>query len=304
MNTDVAAPTVPLLARGGLDRAAHRRLNAGWQARAWERARVLVIDDGRVLVRDGALVLLDAAAAPDGERYFLGVGADETPYFAVAAELPTVDGAQPANLRDVGERLSGFESALMVTAVSLVNWHVRHLYSPLSGRLTAAGESGWTRVTDDGSETLWPRTDPAVIVLVHDGVAGPQGRCLLGHNASWTTPGWSRRYSCLAGFVEPGESAEAAVSREVAEEVGVAVREIRYVASQPWPFPGSLMLGFAALADPSAGVRVDEAEIADARWFSRDEIAAVLSGQRTDFALPTSASIASFLIQQWCAEGL
>jgi NAD+ diphosphatase len=301
MKTDLAVPAVPLLARGGLERAAHRRLDDEWQREAWERARVVVIDDGRVLVRDGALVLVDAAAAAAGERYFLGLDVDETPYFAVAGELPTVDGGQPATLRDIGDRLSDFEAALMVTAVSLVNWHLRHPYSPLSGKLTMVGESGWTRVTDDGAETMWPRTDPAVIVLVHDGVAGPAGRCLLGHNAAWTAAGWARRYSCLAGFVEPGESAEAAVVREVAEEVGVSLREIRYVASQPWPFPGSLMLGFFALADPAAGLHLDQTEITDARWFTREEIAAVLTGRSSEFGLPMAASIASFLIRLWCA---
>jgi NAD+ diphosphatase len=297
-------PAVPLLARGGLERAAHRRLDAEWQQEAWARSRIVVIDDGRVLVRNGALVMVEPAVTPPGERYFLGLDSDETPYFAVSGELPTVDGSQAMTLREMGEQLSDFEAALMVTAVSLVNWHLRHPYSPLSGKLTTAGESGWTRVTEDGAETMWPRTDPAVIVLVHDGVIGPSGRCLLGHNVAWTTPGWARRYSCLAGFVEPGESAEAAVVREVAEEVGVTLREIRYVASQPWPFPGSLMLGFAALADPSAGVTVDQTEITDARWFTRDEIAAVLTGRSSEFGLPMAASIASFLIRQWCAGRL
>lgn len=300
--SDVGERLVPALARSVLDRAAHRRLDADWQREAWSRSRVLVVDDGRVLVRDNALVLVDPAEAPEGDRYFLGLGPDGTPYFAVAGPAPATHGAVAATLREIGHKLSAFDAGLTITAVSLVNWHRRHRYSPLSGQSTAVAESGWTRVTDDGAETLWPRTDPAVIVLVHDGVAGPAGRCLLGHNASWTTAGWARRYSCLAGFVEPGESAEATVAREVAEEVGVTVRDIRYIASQPWPFPGSLMLGFAALADPAAEIRVDPAEITDARWFRRDEIGAVLAGERDDFGLPMPASIASFLIRQWYEE--
>jgi NAD+ diphosphatase len=165
------------------------------------------------------------------------------------------------------------------------------------------GDGGWVRL-DDGGTQLWPRTDPAVIVLVHDGVAGPDGRCLLGHNAAWATPG-VRRFSCLAGFVEPGESAEAAVVREVAEEVGVVVGWPAYVASQAWPFPGSLMLGFLARADPEAPLRVDPAEITHAEWFTRRDVAAVLSGAdvlaRDDerVALSAPASIAHFLITHW-----
>ena len=289
----------PLLSRSQLDRAAHRRLDPAWLEEAWPKARIIVIDEGRTLIRDDALVLLDAAQAPDGERYFLGVDEDGTPYFAVAAETPEIPDTRKRDLRQVGHRLAARDAGIMVAAVALANWHVRHAYSPLSGAPTRIGEAGWTRVTDDGSETFWPRTDPAVIMLVHDGVAGPDGRCLLGHNAAWTMPGWEHRYSCLAGFVEPGESAEASVAREVLEEVGIEVRDIRYVSSQPWPFPGSIMLGFHALADPAAELRTDPAEITHARWFTRAEIRAVLADEPADFGLPSSVSIAHYLVQTW-----
>jgi NAD+ diphosphatase len=152
---------------------------------------------------------------------------------------------------------------------------------------------------------MWPRTDPAMIVLVHDGVAGPEGRCLLGHNVAWGTPDGVRRFSCLAGYVEPGESAEAAVVREVEEEVGVALTAIRYEGSQAWPFPGSLMLGFSAVADPGRPVRVDPEEIDEARWFTRTEIATMAAGEYVDpdsgvpMSLPMRASIAFFLIEHW-----
>ena len=243
-----AAASAPPLPGGVLDRAAHRRTDADWLAEAWPRSRVLVVDDGQVLVRGdpAGLVLLDAADAPAGERYFVGVAPDGTPYFAVAGVLAPPPGARAGTLRDLGHLLEAPEADLFLTAVALVNWHSRHGYSARSGQPTEPGEGGWTRVTADG-ETMWPRTDPAVIVLVHDGVPGPDGHCLLGHNASWTSPAWVRRYSCLAGFVEPGESAEATVVREVAEEVGVRVSAIRYLGSQAWPFPGSLMLGFYAV---------------------------------------------------------
>ncbi len=291
--------TGPLLSRGGLDRAAHRRTDQAWLDDAWAKARVVVVDEGRVLVRGDALVFLDAAQAPEGERYFLGVDTDDTPYFAVAAETPVVPGAKKRDLRGVGLTLNARDVAILATAVALANWHVRHAYSPLSGQPTVLGEAGWTRASDDGSETLWPRTDPAVIMLVHDGVAGPTGRCLLGHNAAWNTPGWENRYSCLAGFVEPGESAEMSVAREVFEEVGVEVRDITYVSSQPWPFPGSIMLGFHAVADPDAELTFEPTEISHARWFTREEIRAVLADEPADFGLPTAISIAHYLVETW-----
>jgi NAD+ diphosphatase len=294
--------SLPPLARGVIDRAAHRRTDRDWLDAAWLKARVVVIDDGHVLVQGDppALVLIDAASAPPGERYFLGLDGD-TVYFAVSADVVASGDIRRANLRQIGHKLSDLDSALFITAVGLANWHSRHPYSPLSGALTSVSDGGWTRVTADGEETLWPRTDPAVIMLVHDGVAGPDGSCLLGCNAAWPTLGDVRRYSTLAGFVEPGESAEMAVAREVFEEVSVTVSEIRYVASQPWPFPGSLMLGFHALAPVGSVIRADESEILEARWFTRREIASVLDGSSREFGLPFPASIAYFLITEWLA---
>lgn len=300
----------PPLARCAVDRAAHRRTDEQWLAQAFERARILVVDivtGGRFLVRDlrevpggGELVLVDAAHAPAGERLFLGEDDAGTAYFAVVAPLPETADGRAVTLREVAHLLGDLHAGLAVTAVALGHWHARYPYSPETGRPTTVAEGGWVR-TDDGGGLLWPRTDPAVIVLVHDGVAGPDGRCLLGHSAAWVTGG-QRRYSCLAGFVEAGESAEAAVVREVAEEVGVRVAEMRYVASQAWPFPASLMLGFLARADPAQPLRLDPTEIADARWFTRREIIAGLAGHGDGFALSTPASIANFLIATWARE--
>jgi len=295
---------VPPLARGSVDRAAHRRTDPEWLADAWQKARILVVDDGHVLVRDEeppVLAFLGADEAPEGERYFLGEDASGLPYFAVTANVVAGAGQRRVNVRDVGHTLPDLDAGLFITSVALANWHARHPYSPLSGLPTTTGSAGWTREVADGAETLWPRTDPAVIMLVHDGVDGPAGRCLLGRNAAWATAGGVPRYSTLAGFVEPGESAEAAVAREVAEEVGVTVSAVHYVASQPWPFPGSLMLGFHAFADTGKAIQVDEEEIIEARWFSRAEIAAVLDGSSGDFGLPFAASIAHFLITEWLA---
>ena len=295
---------VPPLARGTLDRAAHHRLDSEWLEQAWRKARVFVVDDGHIVVEGDDpphLVFIDPAAAPVGERFFLGEDDDGVGYFAVAADVTPAEGQRRVGIREVGHLLDDLDAGLFITGVALANWHARHPYSPLSGKVTVTGEGGWTRVTEDGEETMWPRTDPAVIMLVHDGVDGPDGRCLLGCNAAWPTSGGVKRYSTLAGFVEPGESAEAAVVREVGEEVGVPISEVRYVASQPWPFPGSLMLGFHALAEPGAPIRVDENEILEARWFSRAEIAAVLDRSSRAFGLPFPTSVAHFLIVEWLA---
>lgn len=297
-------PHGPPMASASLHRQAHRRTDPEWLAQAWQRARVLVVDAGTdggaagALLRGQRLVLLDPAGAPDGERIFLGEDDDGTPYFAVLAPLAEDNDAHRVTVRDVGHLLSDLESGLFITAIALANWHSRHTFSPEDGGPTQLADAGWARVAANG-RMLWPRTDPAVIVLVHDGVPGDQGRCLLGHNAAWTRPGWVRRYSCLAGFVEAGESAEAAVIREVGEEVGVRVAQLRYHGSQAWPYPGSLMLGFHAVADPEQPVRPDLAEIASARWFSRSEIRAVLAGERDDFGLPMASSIAYFLLVEW-----
>jgi NAD+ diphosphatase len=291
---------VPPLSRTGLQRAAHRRTDEAWLADAWSRARVLVIDGVNALFADGHLVLLDSAGAPEGDRMFLGEDEAGTPYFAVLAQLSEVDGTRRATIREIGHELNDLEGGLLLAATALANWHARHQFSPRDGQPTAPVEAGWARV-GKGGDTHWPRTDPAVIMLVHDGTSGDDGRCLLGHNAAWTNPGWVRRYSCLAGFVEAGESAEAAVVREVGEEVGVRVARLRYMGSQAWPYPGSLMLGFTAQADPEQPVQVDEAEIASARWFTRAEVRGVLTGERKDFGLPMASSIAYFLLNEWLA---
>ncbi|MBO4162427.1 NAD(+) diphosphatase [Micromonospora antibiotica] len=310
----MSGEAAPPLARSTLDRAAHRRTDPQWLAQAWQRARVLVLDstrDGRALVHTEAnppvLVLREATeVGPPGEAYplFLGVEPDGVPVFAVDAPLPDLPGTRAANLREIGHLLDDRDAGIFTTALALVNWHLGHGWSPRSGHRTEVAEGGWTRVGTDG-QRMWPRTDPAMIVLVHDGVGGPDGRCLLGNNATWPrTPG-QRRFSCLAGYVEPGESAEAAVLREVREEVGVGVERITYAGSQAWPFPGSLMLGYLAEADPREPVRVDPTEIAYARWFTRRDIGAVLAGRAVDAGegdrvlLPPPSSIALFLIHRW-----
>jgi NAD+ diphosphatase len=311
----MAGSGVPPLARTMLDRAAHRRRDPDWLAEAEKTGLVLVVDTeagGRALATDNpdgsaGLVLLDTATAPAGPRHFLGVDPDGTPLFTVDAPLPTMTEATGVTLRDVGHRLDDRDAGLFSAAAALVNWHASHLFSPRSGLPTTITDAGWTRTDPEGRQ-MWPRTDPAMIVLIHDGVAGPDGRCLLGRNAQWRMPDGTLRFSTLAGFVEPGESAEAAVHREVLEEVGVEVRDLRYAGSQAWPYPGSLMLGFTARADAGAPIAVDPEEIAEARWFSRTDIAAMRAGEYRDpgtgvhVKLPMSASIALYLIEIWLGD--
>jgi NAD+ diphosphatase len=279
------------LARGTLDRVGVRRRDDAWLARAWAdpRTRVLVIDKGEVLVRpEHALVLVGPDEAPEGERYLLGVDEDDVAYFAVSGALPAIEGTEPAGLRRLGVLLGDRDAGLLTQAVGLQNWHDTHTHCPRCGAPTVVASAGHTRIcTADGSEHF-PRTDPAVIMLVHD-----DERILLAGSAGWP----SRRVSILAGFVEPGESLEQAVAREVLEEVGVRVHDCRYLGSQPWPLPRSLMLGFFARAYDGQTLHVDGEEIKTARWYTRPELlAATESGE---ILLPGRISIARQLIERW-----
>jgi NAD+ diphosphatase len=249
---------------------------------------LLVVDDERrATADDDGLVLTDTAGFA-GARFFLGVGPDGTSYWAGVGELPRRLEARPVTIRDVGATLSDRDAGLYVAAIALANWHATHVRCPRCGEPTEPVNGGWVRrCTADGTEHF-PRTDPAVIVLVHDG----GDRCLLGRQPVWP----SGRYSTLAGFVEPGESLEQAVAREIEEESGVVVDDIVYRGSQPWPFPASLMLGFDARV-VSGEAHVSDDELEDVRWFSRDDI------RRGETLLPPPASIAHWLITGWLDRG-
>lgn len=279
--------TGPLaLARATVDRAGDRRTDAAWLESAWrtKSTRVLVVGDSTVPVRDRQLVFVSPDEAPEGERYFLGVE-DGVVFAAVRVDMRPDDAL---TLREAGLALGDRDAGLAVHAISLANWHATHQYCPRCGAPTVAESAGHTRrCTVDASEH-YPRTDPAVIMLVVD----ETDRCLLGRSGVWP----NHRFSTLAGFVEPGETPEHAVAREVLEEVGIIVDDCRYAGSQPWPFPSSLMLGYYATARGTEP-KPDGEEIAEAHWFSRAELA---SSVRTgEIVLPSGISIARHLVQGW-----
>ncbi|GAB2463348.1 hypothetical protein GCM10027029_27320 [Conyzicola lurida] len=208
---------------------------------------------------------------------------------AVLADAGHLAESDWGNLRKLGSVLSDRDTGLFTEALAIVNWHESHLFSPRTGVPTIPGKAGWVRIDPTTGAELYPRTDSAIIV----GITDADDRLLLGSNALWE----SNRFSLLAGFVEPGESLEAAVIREIFEESGLHVVDPVYLGSQPWPFPASLMLGFTARLDPSieADLTPDGNEILELRWFSRDE----LRDQLGDILLPGPTSIARSIIERW-----
>jgi NAD+ diphosphatase len=294
--SETAQRAVPALSRATVDRDSATRDDAAALAAAWASARVLVVDDGTVLADGLDLVLVGPGEAPPGDRVYLGRDDDGQTYFAVAAPLPP-SRAQQVSLRDVGARLPARAAGLLAHAVGVTNWHARHPRCPRCGAPTASVRGGSVRrCTVDGSEHF-PRTDPAIIVLITDG----GDRCVLGRQPVWP----ERRFSTLAGFVEPGESLEQAVVREVAEESGLAVREVGYEGSQPWPFPASLMLGFRAVCDGDAEPVCRDGELAEVGWFTREQVQRAGGwGDRPDgpLLLPPPVSIAWKLITDWAGE--
>ncbi len=228
--------------------------------------------------------LVATATEPVGSAIVLSVLSD-----AAASELEP-DETRWANLRTVGTSLSDRDAGLFTEALGIANWHDSHTHCPRCGEPTVVAQGGWVRRCLNDETEIFPRTDPAVIVSVLD----REGRLLLGSNAMWE----NNRFSLLAGFVEPGESFEAAVEREIFEEAGVRVIDPVYLGSQPWPFPASVMVGFTArLADDQdpEGLHPDGDEILDLRWFTREEV-----WSNTDVViLPGRTSIARAIIEDW-----
>ncbi|MEO6143534.1 MAG: NAD(+) diphosphatase, partial [Dermatophilaceae bacterium] len=284
------------LARGTLDRAGLRRKDPEFLPSLLKdpSTRVVEFAAGRAAViesdRDINL-LLRPPAREDLFRLaaFLGVDGEGTAYVGVVGTLPD----QPATsrwrtLREVGAVLSDRDASLFVTMQGLANWHASHTHCPRCGARTESDQAGWIRrCTQDGSEH-YPRTDPAVIMAVTD----VDDRLLLARSPNWP----EGRLSVLAGFVEPGESLEAAVAREVLEEVGVVVEQVRYLGNQPWPFPSSLMVGFTSRTlDPT--IHLDMEEIVEAVWVDRGELREMVLAGR--FGISPTVSIARRIIEHW-----
>jgi NAD+ diphosphatase len=284
---------------GALDRADHLRDDADALIALWPRARVVLLeDDGRALA-DHSKALL----APTGRQLGGGPGVaaflgqrDGEAWFAQPAGTVAFDAPERVDLRAAAAHWPAFDATVFAQARAVLHWHARHRFCGACGGGVDFVRGGWLgRCRQCGSEH-YPRTDQAIIVAVSDGE-----RLLLGRQKSWPP----RRWSVLAGFVEPGESLEQTVVREVFEESGVRVHGCRYLASQPWPFPGSLMLGFIAEAAPSTPVAGDELE--EARWFDAATIRAGLArpwdaapGENDeDIALSSPISISRWLIEQW-----
>jgi len=280
----------PVLSRAIHDRAAIRRRDADWLASAWSAVQILVVDPEYAVPVDeterGPRLQWRTSSTVDSpaDSIFLGEH-DGTAYAAIRGSRD-LRADQWLGLRDVGAALPEVEAGLLVQAVAVAQWHDRHVFCPRCGQETAPEQAGWVRRCPQGHEQF-PRTDPAVIMLVHDGA----DRCILGRQAAWP----AGRFSILAGFIEPGESAESAVAREVFEEVGVAVTDVRYAGSQPWPFPGSLMLGFTARVSGDPTLHIDNDEIAEAYWLTKSEVAEQPAFRR----LPPPLSIAHRIILDW-----
>jgi NAD+ diphosphatase len=287
-----------------LDRAMSEREDPAVVARLLEdpATRVLAATSDGVLVADGqAPSLLRATLAPDAahEPILLGLDDSAAVFATELDELPASTRAELTargrivSLRDAGALLSRPEAGLAAYLTALLNWHRRHRWCANCGHRTEIGQAGYSRRCARCGAHHFPRTDPVVIMTVdHD------GSLLLGHRTGWP----HARYSVLAGFVSPGEAAEEAVIREVEEEAAIIARDPRFVTSQPWPFPSSLMLGFEARSD-GGEPHASDGELDDVQWFTRQEVIDGIEGANPKLLLPPSVSIARFLIERWLGRG-
>jgi NAD+ diphosphatase len=287
----------------GLDRAAELRDDAGAleALMGGPGARLLLLDQGNPLLNGSEdaprLARLRLAEAPPGLGMLLFLGRDEGEGIW-AAELPPADvlgeGFRSAELRGVMAQLSPRDAELAATAKALFGWHARHGFCAACGNRSLPSCGGWRRDCPACGAQHFPRTDPVVIALITRG-----NRVLLGRS-----PGWPEgMFSLLAGFVEPGETVEAAVRREVFEESGVRVGRVGYLASQPWPFPASLMLGCRGEA-LSEEIRVDPKELEAALWLTRERMLRVLMDEDPEIRAPRQGAIAGFLLRHWVADRL
>lgn len=310
------------LARDDVDRGTELRGDEDWLATLWDQpgTRVLWLHDRTAPIYAGQIVLAaPAGELPDDAVYlgrsahhrskhsqFVEPAAEHVEIILLVAdsdtEAPELKDPQVGGIpvdhpdfigwlgvSDIAAGLNDRDVGIFVSAIAIANWHKTHKYCPRCGAKTELKSSGWVQVCpEDGSEHF-PRTDPAVIMLITD----PDDRALLGNNRAWG----NKRYSALAGFVEPGESLEAAVKREVYEESRIIVDGVKYMGSQPWPFPQSLMLGYIGKTSQPHDAVADKEELAQVRWFSRAELRDEVENGR--IFIPGASSIAYHLIRHW-----
>ncbi|WP_436494058.1 NAD(+) diphosphatase [Actinokineospora sp. HUAS TT18] len=316
MTTEFRLAGLPALSRATAVRDEPVRKDPERLDALWSTGKVLLVDRfGRTPVTDDATALrlragADVAPARPAEAALLGE-ADGVAYWSLpAAEPMRPDPVTPPNswglwsgarsetgeawhdLRAIGALLNDTDAGLFTAAVALANWHARARFCAKCAAPVTRAAAGWATTCTGCGREEYPRTDPAVICLIHD---TEDEHVLLARQPIWPAD----RYSVLAGFVEGGESLEACVEREMAEEVGAKVTDIRYLGSQPWPFPRSIMIAFAAQADRTADVTLAEGEIEDARWFTRAEVQKAFSGDSADLILPGPTSIAHHMLAAW-----
>ena len=290
-----------------LDRVSQRRQNPGWVASLLQDpdTQLLPLHGLKPRVRHSSAVSLDwQSVAPwhslidNGSTLILLGVRDGRAHFALDATLmepPPDDGAVTMDARSVAAIIDGGEASILAEARSLIDWHARHRFCAQCGTPSVVASGGWVRHCPNCGAHHFPRVDPVVIMLAVRGE-----RCLLGRGRR--RPG--ARFSCLAGFMEPGETLEEAVRREILEESGIQVGRVRYLASQPWPFPSSLMMGFLAEA-LTEDITIDPDEIAEARWFERDEVRAMVERSRSDdpvsgmVTLPPPLAIGHQIARRW-----
>lgn len=281
---------------GTLDRADHLRQNpqALAELTADWRAKLLKLDNFMPDVSsEGMLTWTSLADAPDdAELLFLGIG-DGKPHFAAYIPGMRAGPGRPAAMFAVLDSLRPEEASTYAGARSVLDWHSRHLFCANCGHQTAMFRAGWGRLCAHCNTEHFPRTDPVVIMI-----AEHSGRALVGRGPQWP----AGRYSALAGFMEPGESIEEAVAREIFEEAGVRVKNVRYVASQPWPFPSQLMMACVAEAEDDV-ITIDPKELQDAMWISREDVKRSLAGDPTaPMVAPPHYAIAHTLLTEWANE--
>ena len=290
------------LSRTELDRAAHLRSDEAKQSALWAQARIALLLGDKFVYRsvgENSGVELRYFAAKEiadlnlsGDRYFLGLTIDDAPYFVFHTQPERDESSSDFSsdsLRAIGAKLGDLDIGVAAHSLALSQWHYRNPRCAKCGAQTKIILGGAARECGECGSQHHPRTDPAVIVLIKD----KDDRILLGHQKVWPT----NRFSTFAGFVEPGESFEQCVRREVKEEAGVVVTAMTYLGSQPWPFPASIMIAYEALIGDPTAAQADGEEIEEIRWYTRESMKAAVQNQ--SIILPPTISVARAMINRW-----